>query len=284
MDEIADRYPVRVMCHLLGVPEEDQGDFATWNKAVTWVLSFALGAHRDEVEWGLGNLDGYVVELIQRRRREPRDDMLTTLVQAEEAGDRLTDLELRAMIGGLLFAGFDTTRNQLGLAMAAFAGQPDQWALLAERPELVPAAVEEVMRLYGAVTVSPRMVIEDMDIDGYRVPAGTVLALSTAAANTDPGVYADPLAFDLTAAREPQLTFGGGPHYCLGANLARAEMQEALALLAPAMPNLALDGEPRWRTPLGIFGPDHLGLRFDRSGVPRAPSRAAGTPDEGIGR
>jgi cytochrome P450 len=262
MAEVADHYPILVMCHLLGVPDEDHGNFATWNKAVTWVLSFELGSHRDEAEWGMSQLDGYVGRLIEDRRRDPREDMVTALVQAEDEGDRLSDWELRAMIGGLLFAGFDTTRNQLGLAMALFAEHPDHWSLLAEHSELAPRAVEEVMRFRGATSVAPRIAAEDLDVDGYHVPAGTFLALGTSTANFDPAAYDDPATFDITAEREPQLTFGGGPHYCLGANLARAEMQEALALLSVQMPELALDGEPTWRTPMGIFGPETLPLRF----------------------
>lgn len=265
MGEIADHYPIQVMCHLLGVPDEDHDDFAAWNKAVTWILSFELSAHREEAEWGAAQLDDYVVRLIDERRRRPQDDMVTALVQAEEAGDRLSDVELRSMIGSLLFAGFDTTRNQLGLALALFAEHPDQWTLLGERPDLVPPAVEEVMRYLAAVGVAPRTAVEDVEVDGYLIPAGTLLVLGTAAANFDPAAHDDPRTFDITATREPHLTFGGGPHYCLGANLARAEMQEALAVLAPAMPNLALAGEPVWRTPLGIFGPDHLPLRFGAS-------------------
>jgi cytochrome P450 len=114
--------------------------------------------------------------------------------------------------------------------------------------------------------VAPRTAVEEMEVDGYLIPAGTLLVLGTAASNFDPAAHDDPRTFDITAAREPHLTFGGGPHYCLGANLARAEMQEALALLAPAMPDLALAGEPVWRTPMGIFGPDHLPLRFGPPG------------------
>jgi cytochrome P450 len=262
MSEVADHYPIQVMCHLLGVPDEDHAAFTGWMKAATWVLSFDLHAHREEAEWGTAQLDGYVRDLVTERRRNPQDDMVTVLVQAEEAGDRLSDWELRSMIGGLLFAGFDTTRNQLGMAMAVFADHPEQWALLAERPELVPAAVEEVMRLAGAVRVAPRFVVEDVEVDGYHLPAGTLLVLSTGAANFDPAAYTDAATFDITAEREPQLTFGGGPHYCLGANLARAEMQEALALLSTRMPNLALDGEPVYRPPYGIYGPEHLPLRF----------------------
>jgi hypothetical protein len=262
MAEVADAYPIQVMCHLLGVPEDEQDDFAAWNKAATYILSFELAAHREEAVEGTTRLDDYVRRLVEDRRRRPRDDMVTTLVQAEDGGDRLSDVELRAMIGGLLFAGFDTTRNQLGLAMALFADHPDQWALLGEHPEMAGKAVEEVMRCWGAVSAVPRVAVEALDVDGYHVPAGTLLTVALAAANADPAVHHDPLVFDITADREPQVTFGGGPHYCLGANLARAEMQEALVLLSRTMPDLALDGEPTYRTPMGIFGPDHLPLTF----------------------
>ena len=262
MAEVADHYPIQVMCALLGVPDADHEDFATWNKAMTWVLSFDLTSHLEEAAWGAEQMNAYVGRLIDERRRQPRDDMVTALAQVEDGGDRLSDLELRSLIAGLLFAGFDTTRNQLGLAMALFADHPDQWALLVERPELAPSAVEEVMRVSGAVTVAPRIAAEDVAIDGYLVPAGTMVALATGAANFDPAAYLAAREVDITASREPHLTFGGGPHYCLGANLARAEMQEALTLLAERMPTFALDGEPTWRSPFGIFGPETLPLRF----------------------
>jgi cytochrome P450 len=262
MGEVAEHYPIRVICHLLGVPDEDLGDFTAWARAVAWVLSFALSTHRDEAEWGAMQIDAYVGRLVESRRREPADDMVTELVQAEEAGDRLSDWELRALIGGLLFAGFDTTRNQLGLALAVFCEHPDQWALLGSQPALAARAVDEVMRFAGAVRAVPRVVVEPLSVDGYELPLGTLVTLSTGAANRDPTAFVDPGTFDITVAREPHLTFGGGPHYCLGANLARAEMQEALAAMAARMPGLVLDGEPTWREPMGIFGPETLPLRF----------------------
>jgi cytochrome P450 len=183
-------------------------------------------------------------------------------VQAEEAGDRLSDEELQSLIASLLFAGYDTTRNQLGLAMWLFAQYPDQWDLLAKRPELATRAVEEIMRFRGAVAVAPRVVAEDFELNGYHFTAGTMLSLSTGAANHDPVVYHDPYRFDISVEREPQLTFGGGPHYCLGASLARAEMQEALPMFADRLPGLALDGEPTWRPPFGIYGPETLPVTF----------------------
>jgi cytochrome P450 len=269
MAAVAEHYPIEVMCHLLGVPDEDHEDFARWNRAITWALSFQLSEHRDDVEWGLGHMENYVAGLMADRRLRPRQDLVTALVQAEEADDRLSDEEVMSMIASLLFAGYDTTRNQLGLAMWLFAEHPDQWNLLAADPALAPRAVEEVMRFGGTVSVAPRMVAEAFDFDGYHLAAGTMLALSTAAANHDPVVYDAARTFDITVEREGHFTFGGGPHYCLGASLARAEMQEALPILAAAMPGLALDGEPTWRPPFGIFGPETLPIRFAKGSAVR---------------
>src|SRR4051812_45390822 len=165
MAAVAEHYPIQVMCHLLGVPVEDHEHFTTWIKAIAWSLSLQLAAHRDEAEWGMQQLDEYVTGLVADRQTRPRDDLVTELVQAEEAGDRLTEDELQSLIIGLLFAGYDTTRNQLGLAMWVFAQHPDQWAQLAERPDLAPKAVEEVMRFQGAVSQAPRLVGEDFELD-----------------------------------------------------------------------------------------------------------------------
>jgi cytochrome P450 len=262
MAAVAEHYPIEVMCHLLGVPDEDHEDFARWNRAITWALSFQLSEHLDEVQWGMEQMFEYVGGLMADRRRDPKADLVTALVQAREADDRLSDDEVLSMIAALLFAGYDTTRNQLGLAMWLFAEYPEQWKLLAADPALTPQAVEEVMRFRGTVGVAPRMVAEEFEFDGYHLSAGTMLSLSTSAANHDPDTYDEPWSFDITAERETHFTFGGGPHYCLGASLARAEMQEALPILAAAMPELVLDGEPTWRPPLGIFGPETLPIRF----------------------
>ena len=260
--QVADHYPIEVMCHLLGVPGEDHEDFARWNRAITWALSFQLFEHVADVEWGLAHLGEYIDGLTTARRQEPQEDLVTALLQAKEADDRLTDEEVFSLIAALLFAGYDTTRNQLGLGMFLFTEFPEQWEALRADPSLAARAVEEIMRFRGAVAAVPRMVLEDIEMDGYRIPAGTMLTLSSSSANHDPDTYEDPWTFDITVEREPHFTFGGGPHYCLGASLARAEMQEALPILAEAMPDLALDGEPTWRPPFGIFGPDVLPLRW----------------------
>ena len=262
MAEFAEHYPIQMICELLGVPSEDHEKFARWSNAITWVLSFELSSRLPQVREGFEGLAGYIDALVEERRRTPQDDLVTRLVEAEDGGDRLSPVELRSLIASLIFAGYDTTRNQLGIAMVLFAEAPSQWCLLGERPELAPSAVEEVVRFQGTVAVAPRLAREPLDVGGYHIPAGTLVSLSTAAANHDPAAYLAPERFDITVDRAPPLTFGGGPHYCLGANLARAEMQEALAILARRLPDLRLDGEVTWRPRTGIFGPTRLPVTF----------------------
>lgn len=263
VSEFADHYPVQVICEVLGVPKADHGLFARWGNALTHALSLELSAHLEDVEAASGALSEYVGALVAERTASPRDDLVTSLVQASDGGDRLDAIELFSMIGGLLFAGYDTTRNQLGLAMILFNDHPDQWRLLAERPELAPAAVNEVMRVSGAVPGVPRVTLEEIEVDGWLIPKDTLVFLSTYSANRDDEVYRSAAEFDITAEREAHLTFGGGPHYCLGASLARAEMEEALVILPQRLQNLSLVQEPEMRTGTGIIGPVRLDLRFD---------------------
>jgi hypothetical protein len=264
MGDFADHYPIQLICELLGVPRTDYALFGRWSNALTWVLSLELQAHLQEVAEGFVGIGTYIDQFITERRAHPEDDLVTALILAEDGGDRLSGPELRGLISALLFAGYDTTRNQLGIALFLFTLSPEQWQLLRQRPELRERAVEEILRFHGTVGVAPRVAHTDLDIGGYHVPAGTMVSLSTISANHDPAAHANPERFDISVARpEPPLTFGGGPHYCLGANLARAEMQEALGVLAERMPGLRLAGEPTWRPRTGIFGPTHLPLAFD---------------------
>ena len=263
MADFCDRYPIQMICELLGVPRKDYDLFGRWSNALTWVLSLEVGAHLEEVGQGLIGIGEYIENFIAERRVHPEDDLVTALIQAEDGGDRLSAVELRTLIASLLFAGYDTTRNQLGIGLFVFTQFPQQWTLLGERPELAPKAVEEILRFQGTVAVAPRIAQQMLTVGDYEVPAGTIVSLSTAAANHDPRAHREPERFDITAERaEPPLTFGGGPHYCLGANLARAEMQEALVVLARRMPDVRVDGEVAWRPRTGIFGPTQLPLAF----------------------
>jgi cytochrome P450 len=262
VSEFADHYPVQVICEVLGVPREHHEDFARWGDVLTYVLSLELMSHRAEIEVAVGELNDYLTGLIQDRTDQPRDDLVTSLVQASDGGDRLNEVELRALIGGLLFAGYDTTRNQLGFAVYLFTQHPEQWKRLAEQPELVPQAVNEVMRVASVVNGTIRVATVPLEVDGWSLPAGTFIHLSLASANQDAAIFDAPDRFDITRDGPAHLSFGAGPHFCLGANLARAEMEEALVILARRLPDVALDGEPLWRTDTGITGMSCLPLRF----------------------
>jgi cytochrome P450 len=263
MADFADHYPIQMICELLGVPRQDYERFGQWANGLTWVLSFELAMRMPEIQAAFDGLAGYLEAFIEERRRDPKDDLVTRLIQAEDGGDRLSPIELRSMIGALLFAGYDTTRNQLGIAMFLFAQHPEQWRLLGDEPHRVDRAVEEVLRFMGTVSVAPRLAREELEVGGYRIPPGTLLTLSTGAANHDPKAHEKPDLFDIRRERpQPPLTFGGGPHYCLGANLARAEMQEALLVLSRRLRELDIDGEVQWRPRTGIFGPKRVPLRF----------------------
>lgn len=263
---LCDPYPIPIICELLGAPRQDWQQFSRWATDVLRIFDFNLAEDLPVIMRAQDELDVYTRELIAQRRDQPGDDLLTSLIAAEEAGDRLSTEELVMMAEAVIVGGTDTTRNQLGLALVLFAEFPDQWALLAERPELAPRAVEEVMRYFGAVRGTGRLASEDIEYRGVLFPKGTLLATSMAVGNRDDSVFPEPERFDITRepVGQPQLTFGSGIHYCLGASLARAELQEALPLLARRLPGLRLDGAVTYKTALaGIYGPTALPIAFD---------------------
>ena len=263
--DLCESYPIHVICALVGVPSDDWARFSRWADLILQSLSLNVAARLAEIEKAIEEIDEYVSALIDQRRSYPGNDLLSELIAVEEEGERLSAAELLAVTNMMLVAGTDTTRNQLGLALHAFATHPDQWKLLAERPELAAPAVEETIRFSAATRGLPRVTLEDIEVDGVTIPAGTFLTLLSGTANHDPTAIDRPDELDITRTVPSGfnlLTFGGGPHYCLGANLARAELAEALALAAPALPDLALDGGVEWREPFGIWGPKCLPLRW----------------------
>ena len=273
MRDFADRYPVQVIAHLMGVPREDYPLFSRWGDSLTHLLSLELFQHRHEVESAQSEMGAYLTDLVTDRRKAPRDDLVSELIAARDGSDRLNDEELMSLLGGLLFAGYDTTRNQLGVAMTIFSDHLDDWVALAANPGIAPRAVDEVMRVASVVSVVPRITTTDLEIDGWLIPAGTFVSLSLAGANRDPNVYESPDRFDMHIDREAHVSFGGGPHHCLGANLARAEMQEALPLLAAAMPDMRVAEPPEWRSPYGgIAGPIKLLLEFSAPSTTGSPT------------
>lgn len=264
--DLCEPYPIPIICELLGAPKSDWQLFSRWANDILEIFSLDVASKLDLIMRTQDELDAYTRDLIEQRRSKPADDLLTDLIAAEEAGDKLSNDELVMMVNAVIVGGTDTTRNQLGCALGLFAEHPDQWALLAERPELAQRAVEETMRYFGAVRGTARFASVDIEYRDVVFPAGTFVSVGLAEANRDTAVFDEPMVFDITAQKseQPQLTFGSGIHYCLGQALARAELQEALPLLARRMPNLRLDGPTEWKPDgVGIFGPAHMPVTFD---------------------
>lgn len=267
VSEFAEPYAARIICLLIGLPEDHWPQVARW--ADDLGKSFGIGVARDlpEIEAALDGLHGYVDEVIADRRAQPRDDLVTTLLQAQEADGQLTRHELGVALVFLAFAGMETTRNQLGLALQTLLAHPDQWRLLAERPDLGPQAVEEIMRVNPTVTWVTREAVEDVEIGGLHIPAGGIVQVLSHAAGTDPDAMPDP-GFDITQTRPPHLGFGAGVHHCLGHFVARTDMAVALPLLAARMPDAEPDGPGEWLPVSGNTGPVRFPVRFTPSGPP----------------
>jgi cytochrome P450 len=261
MTAFAEPYPAWVIAELLGIPAERFTTFLGW--AIDMGLGFSptAAAEQDRVDAAVAGLYACCDELTTQRRENPGDDLISALITAEADGERLSAEELRILVSTLVFAGQDTTRNQLGLAITTFIQYPEQWRLLAREPDWASSAVEEVMRLASATPMNTRAAAESFTFQGVDIPAGSYVALLLGAANTDPGVFGA-APFDITAQRSAQLTFGGGIHHCLGAWLARIEMREALPILASRLGDIASAGPVPSRPPIGITGPITLPLRF----------------------
>jgi cytochrome P450 len=263
--DIAEPYPIPIICELLGAPPEDWKLFSSWATDIFRIFNGNLEQDLPLIEQAGDELTAYVSDMITERRAHPRDDLLSDLIAIEEEGDRLSTEEMAMLAQAVLMAGTDTTRNQLACSVALFAEHPAQWALLARSPELAPRAVEESMRYLGAVRATVRFASEDVVYRDVLFPQGTIVSTSLAGANRDPEVWEQPDEFDITQERGTvQMTFGSGIHFCLCAALARAELQEALPLLARRLPGLARTAPVEWKPAnFGIWGPAKLPIRFD---------------------
>jgi cytochrome P450 len=263
MSRFAEPYAARVVATLLGFPEHEWPAIAQDSATVGLAMGVTLGQDLPRIETALARLFEYCDAALAVRRRRPTDDFTSRLVQVQLAdGDRLSEQELRDAMVLLVFGGFDTTRNQLSLAVRTFLDHPDQWRLLARRPDLGRAAVEEVMRVNPTITWVTREALEDFEFDGLLIRRGTTLHLLSESAGTDPRTFADP-AFDITATgRAAHLGFGGGAHHCIGHFLARSDMGVALPKLAAAMPDLRYASEATWLPDSGNTGAVQLPLAW----------------------
>jgi cytochrome P450 len=257
---IAKPYPARMIATVMGAPLEDAPQLQEWANVIQGQFDpVKLSTELPALERAATEFVEYASGLLEQRRRAPADDLLSTLLAAE-----LDDDECVSLVSSVLVGGVDTTQSQLAHGLRLFAEHPDQWHALREDPALVPAAVEEILRYEPIAPFTARITLEDVEFRDVVFPRGTLVFACAHTANRDGAEYDEPETFDITAPREGgrPLSFGAGPHFCLGANLARAELQEALAFLAPRMPELALDGEPVYDTPMGVYGLLELPLRW----------------------
>jgi cytochrome P450 len=258
-------YPSLVIAEVMGAPLEDAPRLHHWSNMIQRQFDpTSLAGERAEIEQAVAEFYAYEDELIARRRPAPGDDLISALIEAEEAGDRLTDDELRNLVLNILVGGVDTSQSQLAHAIRLLAAHPDQWELLRAEPRgLASAAVEEALRFEPITPFTARILVDEVEHRGVSFPAGSIVLVSAWHANRE---AIEPDRFDLTAERGGVrlLTFGAGIHYCVGANLARAEMQEGLAFLAERVTSLTLDGEPEFGTPSGIYGLEKLPLKLKR--------------------
>ncbi|WP_086722422.1 cytochrome P450 [Streptomyces carpinensis] len=261
VSEFAEPYAARVIAIMLGIPESEWPVIARESATIGLAMGVTIRQDMPKIEAALANLYAYADELIADRRRGERDDFVSALVRAHRDSDSLSDTELRDGLLLLIFGGFDTTRNQLGLAMQTFMRHPDQWRLLAERPELGGKAVEEVMRVNPTVTWVTREAREDFTFQDLDIAAGTTVHLFSESAGTDPRVFGE-YSFDIAADRKPHFGFGGGAHHCLGHFVARSDMSEALPLLARRMRDPRPAGGEEWLPDSGNTGPVRLPITF----------------------
>lgn len=264
VDSFADPLPLAVMCRLLGVPTEDYDTFRMWTNDIGLVFSLVHGGDIvARVEKAVVGLNEYVSGLMAEKAKNPDDGLISTLVAAQRTEGQVSEDELRNLLVTLVFAAHDTTCHQLSNAMVIFSERPEQWNLLAERPELAPQAIEEIIRWSPSTPIIYRCAAEDFEYRGLLVEKGTFLTMCAQTAQRDPRVFAGGDTFDITSTSTVSpLLFGAGSHFCLGAPLARAEMCEALPALVKRLGPPTIAGPVSWRPPTGIHGPNMLPLRF----------------------
>jgi cytochrome P450 len=262
VEEFAFPVPVIVICELLGVPIDEQETFKGWSRSLARSLDPEMvlppEVQKERLE-AITSFHEYFLELIERLRRDPGPDLLSALVAAEDAGDKLTEDELLGICTLLLIAGHETTGNLIGNAVLALLRHPDQWERLKADPSLVRSAVEEVLRFDPPVQFDGRVAVADIELEHCSLKMGEQPLLILGAANRDPRHFDDPDRFDIGRADNHHLAFGYGLHFCLGAPLARLEAQVALATLAQRLPGMQLvDEHPPYKENLVLRGLSEL--------------------------
>jgi len=260
-------YPSQTIARVMGAPRVDAQRLHDWSEWIQRQFDpISLGDPETvaAIQRKVGEFYDWVDPLIEARRTTPDDDLITTLIRTEEEGERLSDKELRNLVLNILVGGVDTTQSQLSHAMRLLAGKPEQWRALREDPDtLVPRAVSEVLRFEPITPFTARQLTEDVEYRDVLFPSGTVLVVCSFTGNRDPEAFENPLEFDILAERDRtrSLTFGAGIHYCVGANLARAELEEGLRFFAERFETVEMNGLTELQSVSGIYGIDRMDLR-----------------------
>jgi cytochrome P450 len=268
IEDFAFRLPVTIICDMLGIPEEHREVFYKGSRDGGRLLDPVPMTPEEIAQANAGNAMAkmYFQQLFELRRRNPGDDLTTQLVQAEEDGSKLTNEELTANIILLFGAGHETTVNLIGNGLLALHRNPDQLALLKANPSLITGAIEEFLRYDSSVQLTGRVALEDIDdLGGKRIPKGESVLCLLGSANRDPAIYPDrPDRLDITRPNVRPLSFGGGIHHCLGAQLARIEAEIAISTLLRRLPELRLDDadNPEWRPTFVLRGLKRLPARW----------------------
>ena len=264
--DFAKPYPSLVIAEVMGAPHEDAPRLHHWSNMIQRQFDAqSVVEDREAIEAAVAEFYEYEDALIEARRSDPGDDLITALIQAENEGDRLSHNELRNLVLNILVGGVDTSQSQLAHAVRLLAAHPDQWEALRQDPQgLALAAVDEAVRYEPITPFTARMTVDELEYRGITFPPNTLLLVSAWHANRD-GIADD--GFDILAdrGRARVLTFGAGIHFCVGQNLARTEMQEAVAFLAERVKKVSLAGEPEFGTPAGIYQLERLPLQLELS-------------------
>jgi cytochrome P450 len=263
VEDLALLVPAASMCAMLGISFEDRKRLSTLVSHVTYLLAIKAFPQLQETAMKAAEeLAGYMFELIEQRRQQPGDDILSALVQAEEAGDRLDTEELIQQSMGLLVAGLETTIGLIGNGMRCFAHYPEQFERLAEHPELVDTSVEECLRYEPSVPYTSRVLWEDTRFGDVIIPADSVITAVLIGANRDPEVYTDPDRFDIGRREAKHCSFGGGIHFCLGSHLARMNAEIAFTSIVKHIRDIELDEAGFEWAPSLFRIPEKIPVRF----------------------
>lgn len=271
MTDLANPLPATVIAEMLGVPGADQREFKQWSDEIAMALSGIDAATSKEelfslyelAQKSLVALSAYFRERVDELRRDPQENLLSALIQAEERGDRLSESELFANCVLLMIAGHETTTNLIGNGMLALLRNPDQKEQLARDPTAIVSAVEELLRYDSPVQKMGRIALDDISVAGQQIGKGQLLCLCFGAANHDPEQFIAPAQLDINRKPNRHLAFGHGLHYCVGAALARLEGQLAVNLMLSRLPNLRLESNVQeWNRSMTLRGLKSLPVAF----------------------